>query len=176
MTWSSPHFLQVLLSPEHGFLLWTPLAVLALAGLAWLAAARGRDLPPESRYLAALMLLLVVLQVYINGCVESWTVAGSFGQRRFVALTPLLAVGLAGVDRAWSPRHAARAALAALVIAAVWWNVGLMAQFGLHTMDRQRLTPAANARATFIDLPLRAPSLAWRYVTDRSSFYGLPRR
>jgi hypothetical protein len=50
-----------------------------------------------------------------------------------------------------------------------------MAQFGLHTMDRQRLTPAANARATFVDLPVRLPSLVWRYFADRSSFYGLPR-
>jgi hypothetical protein len=176
MRWSSPHFFQVLVSPEHGFLIWTPLAALAIAGLVWLAAARRPDLPSESRYLAALALLLVVLQVYINGCVESWTVAGSFGQRRFVALTPLIAVGLAAMDRAWSSRRAARAGLAVLVIASVWWNVGLMAQFGLHTMDRQRLTPWANARATFVDLPLRAPSLVWRYFTDRSSFYGLPPR
>jgi hypothetical protein len=176
MTWWSPHFFQVIVSPAHGFFVWTPLAVLAIAGLCWLAAARGRDLPAESRYLAALLLLLVALQVYINGCVESWTVAGSFGQRRFVALTPILAVGLAALDRAWPLRRAARAALAVLMLAGVWWNLGLMAQFGLHTMDRQRLTPAANARATFVDLPVRAPALVWRYFTDRSSFYGLPRR
>jgi hypothetical protein len=175
MPWSSPHFLQVLVSPEHGFFVWTPLAVLAIAGLGWLAIARRPELPAESRYLAALALLLVVLQVYVNGCVESWTVAGSFGQRRFVALTPLLAVGLAAIARAWPPTRAARAVLAVVFVAGVWWNVGLMAQFGLHTMDRQRLTPAANARATFVDLPVRLPSLVWRYFADRSSFYGLPR-
>ena len=38
---------------------------------------------------------MVALQVYIGGSVESWTVAGAFGQRRFVALTPLLVIGLA---------------------------------------------------------------------------------
>jgi hypothetical protein len=176
MTWSSPHFFQVLLSPEHGFFIWTPLAVVALAGLGWLAVARRQDLPPESRYLAVLALLLVALQVYINGCVESWTVAGSFGQRRFVALTPLLAVGLAAMSRAWGSKPFARVGYTLVLVGGLWWNLGLMAQFGLHTMDRQRLTPMANARATFIDLPIRAPALVWRYLTDRSSFYGLPRR
>jgi hypothetical protein len=43
-------------------------------------------------------------------------------------------------------------------------------------MDRQRLTLVENARATFIELPLEAPSLAWRYLTDRSSLYKLPRQ
>ena len=33
--WYSPHAFQILLSPEHGFFFWTPLAVLAIAGLAF---------------------------------------------------------------------------------------------------------------------------------------------
>ena len=39
---------------------------------------------------------MVALQVYVGGSVESWTVAGAFGQRRFVALTVLLVIGLRG--------------------------------------------------------------------------------
>ena len=38
MTWTSPHAWQVLASPENGLLFWTPLAIVALAGLVWLAA------------------------------------------------------------------------------------------------------------------------------------------
>ena len=34
MTWTAPHAFQVLFSPEHGFLVWTPLAILAIIGLA----------------------------------------------------------------------------------------------------------------------------------------------
>jgi hypothetical protein len=60
------------------------------------------------------------------------------------------------------------------VAGCVWWNIGLMAQFGLHLMDRQRLTPAANAWTTFVELPRQAPAIVWRYLTDRESFYGLP--
>jgi hypothetical protein len=51
-----------------------------------------------------------------------------------------------------------------------------MVQFGLHTMDRQKLTLAENARATFLELPFEAPRIVWRYLTDRSSFYQLHRQ
>lgn len=50
MLWWSPHALEVLLSPAHGFLFWTPLAFLALAGLVWFAARREPRAPsPEPR-------------------------------------------------------------------------------------------------------------------------------
>ena len=35
MLWQAPHFFDVLLNPNHGFFFWTPLAIVALAGLAW---------------------------------------------------------------------------------------------------------------------------------------------
>jgi hypothetical protein len=174
MTWSSPHFMGVLLSPEHGFFIWTPLALVACAGLVALAAGRVAGRHADARWIAGLFVLLIVLQAYVSGCVESWTVAGSFGQRRFVAVTPLLVVGLAALAPAL---HGWRRAMYTAVVAiAVWWNLGLMAQFGLHLMDRQRLSPVENARVTFIQLPWQAPSILWRYVTNRESFYGLPQR
>lgn len=182
MTWTSPHFLEVLFSPRHGFFFWTPLALVALAGLVWLAAGRtapGEDAasrpPADRRWLALLLLLIVALQVYVSGSVESWTVAGAFGQRRFVALTPVLTVGLAALLPAVSATRPVRAAVAAGLAVLVWWNVGLMAQFGLHLMDRQRLSPADNAWTTFVELPARMPGLVARYFADRESFYGLPR-
>jgi hypothetical protein len=51
-----------------------------------------------------------------------------------------------------------------------------MAQFGENTMDRQRLTLRENARGVFIEIPGRLPSLVFRYLTDRASFYKVPRR
>ena len=41
-------------------------------------------------------------------------------------------------------------------------------------MDRKRLTLTENARQTYLVLPLEAPGIAWRYFTDRSSFYRPP--
>jgi hypothetical protein len=180
MTWTAPHAVPVLFSPEHGFFAWTPLALVAIAGLALLAL---RGVPADSRaggnrdvrWIAGLALVMFAAQAYTSGSVESWTVAGSFGQRRFVALTPLLVLGLAALfahARTGWPRRG----LVALVVLGVWWNLGLMAQFGSHRMDRQRLTLPENARVTFVELPLEAPGLAWRYLTDRASFYKLPRR
>jgi hypothetical protein len=174
MTWSSPHFMGVLFSPEHGFFVWTPLAIVACLGLVALAGGRVPGRHADVRWMAGLFLLLIALQAYVSGCVESWTVAGSFGQRRFVAVTPLLVVGLAALApilRGWRG-----AVMTAAVVIAIWWNLGLMAQFGLHLMDRQRMSPADNARVTFVQLPLQAPSILWRYVTNRESFYGLPQQ
>lgn len=181
MKWTSPHGLSVLFDLEHGLFAWTPLALLAIAGLVWLMF-RGRPPVgpqlrppgPDVRRIAALALLMVAAQAYTSGVVQSWTVAGSFGQRRFIALTPLLVIGLAGLLIA-ARSTAARRATILVVVLCIWWNAGLMAQFGLHRMDRQRLTLLENARVTFIDLPLEAPGIAWRYLTDRSSFYKRPR-
>ena len=98
MTWSSPHGIEVLFSPEHGLFFWTPLALVGASGLLWLAAGRVRGTSPDTRWIGAVAVVMLALQAYVSGSVESWTVAGSFGQRRFVALTPLLALGLT----AWS--------------------------------------------------------------------------
>lgn len=164
MSWHAPHALGVLASPAHGFLFWTPLAVLAIAGLVALTL-RGRG---DVRRIGGCALLMVALQIYIGGSVESWTLAGAFGQRRLVALTILLTLGLAAAlagTRLW------RSALLAAAGLCVWWNVALVAQFGTRMMDRQRLELGANAYNAFVRLPRIAPDLAWRYFTERESFY-----
>ena len=173
MSWASPHALSVLVDPRHGWLAWTPLAILALAGLVALASGRVRAHHSDARWLGLCALVMVAAQVYINGAVESWTVAGSFGQRRFVELTPLLVVGLAAVR---SSGRQPRRLLWALMAVCVWWNLGLLLQFGTHRMDRQQLTLRDNAWQTFVELPRDAPALAWRYLTDRGSFYRQPRQ
>jgi len=182
MTWTAPHAWSVLINPEHGLFAWTPLALVAIAGLLLLwrrgagpAAPTGDRLDTrDAQRVAALALLMLAVQAYTSGSVESWTVAGAFGQRRFVAITPLFVLGLAALStyaRSGWPRRA----LVTVVVLCVWWNLGLMAQFGLNRMDRQKLTLGANARATFLELPLEAPAIAWRYLTDRGSLYKLPR-
>jgi hypothetical protein len=171
MTWYAPHGLQVLLSPEHGFLFWTPLAVLALAGLILLAAGRTPEVPlaGDRRRIAACALLMVALQVYVSGAVESWTVAGAFGQRRFVCLTILLVIGLAALLSSL-PQVPRRTAIV-LAGVAVWWNLALTAEFSIGLMDRQRLELKKNAYDAFVTIPRMAPGLAYRYLTRRETFY-----
>lgn len=167
MSWASPHALQVLLSPEHGFFFWTPVAVLGIAGLIALAWS------PDRRRVAVCMLLMVALQIYVGGSVESWTVAGAFGQRRFVALTALLIVGLAAAgSRLASAPAAWRRSAVVIALVAVYWNVALSAEFAIGVMDRQRLQPAKNAYDALVTVPTQAPSLVYRYLFDRRSFYA----
>jgi hypothetical protein len=175
MYWTAPWGLSVLVSPEHGFLFWTPLALVALAGLFFV----------RERIVALALALMALSQVYVAGSVASWSVAGAFGQRRFVCLTVVLVIGLAALwnrargeqasaTTAGPPSKVPRYAVAAVVVLCTWWNVALIAQFATRLMDRQRLEPARNAYHAFVTLPLHGPALAYRYLTDRSSFYGPP--
>ena len=179
MFWHAPHALQVLADPEHGWFFWTPLAVLALIGLVWLAAvpdAIGKDHavhpnePADVRQIALCMLLMVAFQVYVSGAVESWTVAGAFGQRRFVAVTIFLVIGIAALQ-SWVPSRGGRILINALIVIAVWWNLALTAEFGTGMMDRQKLELGRNAYDAFVTLPRMAPGLVYRYFTNRASFY-----
>ncbi|MCA1559397.1 MAG: hypothetical protein LC753_11525 [Acidobacteria bacterium] len=167
MSWHAPHALQVLGSPEHGFLFWTPLAALSLVGLGLLA---FRAESEDARAVGRASLIMLAFQVYVSGSVESWTVAGAFGQRRFVALTILLVLGLAAVWRA-VPAGMLRTTIVGFSALAVWWNIALMAQFATRLMDRQRLDLTSNAYHAFVTLPRIAPDLAYRYFADRESFY-----
>jgi hypothetical protein len=184
MNWGAPHVIQVLFSPEHGFFIWTPLALLAIAGLVWMLAHRGAEaprneeatrsapLPPRGRRRVAIcMLVMVIFQVYVGGSVESWTVAGGFGQRRFVALTVLLVIGLAALYEGGARNMSVRRMLVSLTLLAVYWNIALSVEFAVGLMDRQRLSPRQNAYDAFVTLPMQLPSLAYRYLFDRSSFY-----
>ncbi len=171
MTWMAPYALPVLFSPQHGLFFWTPLALLGLAGLAGMAITRqAGERAARSHRLAWCLLLMFAAQVYVSGSVASWTVAGAFGQRRFVGTTVLLVVGLSACFTAVRGRWTRPAVFTAAALG-VWWNLGLMAQFGTGLMDRQRLEPVRNAYNTFVVIPRMAPRLAYRYLFDRSSFY-----
>lgn len=170
MTWTAPHALDVLFSPHHGFVVWTPLVLVAGLGLAMLALSRGGAEGAARRRFGRCALVMIAAQVYVAGSVESWTVAGAFGQRRFVATTVLLVAGVGAVLAAVSSR-AGRVTLWTALALSVWWNLGLVAQFGAGLMNRQRLEPARNAYVSFIELPRILPSLAYRYLFDRASFY-----
>lgn len=177
MKWWAPHAIGVLVSPQHGLFVWTPIVVLSLAGLVRLIVRDERPGAREDydRRLAWCLLLMFATEVYVSGSVDTWTLAGAFGQRRFVGTTVLLVVGLAALSAAARAAWARRA-IAVGAALCVWWNLGLMAQFGAGLMDRQRLEPVMNAYTTFVVLPQIAPALAYRYLFDRASFYQQPER
>jgi len=166
MTYTSPHFFEVLLDPGHGLFVWCPLLLLATAGL-WLAwKQRSTDGAPATRGPLLLLATCLLLQVWINGSLESWSQAGAFGSRRFISATPVFAWGLAALVTRVLGRI--RPALVAAGLAlGVWWNVSLMVQFGLRLMDRQRLEWPRVAVNQVTEVPANLGRTLWLYATDR---------
>ncbi len=177
MSWSAPHIWQVLASPTNGLLFWTPIALPALLGLIWLAmGARGiggssKVDPAERAWLGVVCLMMVMTQIYVGGALDTWAGAGSFGQRRLVGLTVFFVVGLTAFTT-MSSKPLTRYATSLLLVLAVWWNLGLTAQFGTRLMDRQRLNLSTNAYHNFVTIPRQLPALGYRFLRDRESFYG----
>jgi hypothetical protein len=161
MSFAGPHVLSVLFDPAHGLFVWAPLLLLAAAGLVFAVRRAGRANPVPLALAIGLL-----LQVWINGSVESWTQAGAFGSRRFVGATPLLAWGLAALLAAVLPR-VSRRAVAVGLLAFAWWNVSLMVQFGLKLMDRQGLEWPRVAVSQVTEVPRHLGRAAWLFFTDR---------
>jgi hypothetical protein len=172
MNWASPHFAEVLIDPGHGLFVWCPLLLVATLGLvaAWRRAPTpaGDGAPVPPRLIVAALALALLLQVWINGAVESWSMAGAFGSRRFVSATPVFAWGLAALV-GWASARGWRRASVAVVALAVWWNVSLMVQFGLKLMDRQRLEWPRVAVNQVTAVPRLLARTAWLYVVDREA-------
>lgn len=169
--WYSPHALEILLSPEHGFFFWTPLAILAIAGLVMAILKLWQT--ADSKPLALALAAMFVCQVYLLGALDSWTSAGAFGQRRFVGATIFLVLGLTAlIDAACRARRLN--ILTPVVVIAVYWNLAFMALFGTELMSRQRIELRRNVYDAFVTIPRMAPSLAYRYFFDRGSFYRQP--
>ncbi len=164
MTWTSPHFFEVLLDPGHGLFVWSPLVLVGVVGLVVLVARRRRGALP------LWLLSGFLFQVWINGAVESWSLAGAFGSRRFISATALVAWGLCALVASAltaSRRRVRRLGVALTLAACVWWNLSLMVQFGLRLMDRQGLDWPRVAISQVTEVPPRLARTAYLFVTDR---------
>jgi len=82
---------QVLLARHNGWLSWSPIAALGLAGLAGIARVRLG----AWRALALAGLAGIALQLALNASLDEWYAGWAFGQRRMTEAYPLLVVGLA---------------------------------------------------------------------------------
>jgi hypothetical protein len=165
MSWLSPHFFQVLFSSQHGLFFWSPVLLLFLAG--------GLLLLKRQRSAGLVLLAAFVAQVYISGCVDSWTQAGAFGARRFVGATAIFAAWGAFLLEAVEPRFR-RAGIAAVASILILWNVSLMIQFGLGLMDRKRLVWSQIVHNHLHEVPPRLGSVVSSYLFARERLEGSP--
>ena len=163
-TWTSPNALNVLFSPEHGLVPWTPLVVVAMLGLALLW---RRD-----RLLAGALAVAFFVQVYIAGSFLTWQSAGSFGQRRFINSTAIFVLGLVAVLSWVLARGVPRWAVGAIALLFVAWNGGLLIQYALWTSDQRQGLEWASVLQGQLEMPAKAARLLWTYITDRRKFYS----
>ena len=127
--WSSPALLRVSFSAEHGLFSWTPIVVLALVGLFFLAR--------HDRNLSFISMFTCAAYIYFIGCFENWNGGSSFGSRYCIPLTVLFVIGLAGLFHSLAlsaaPNSRRPFALAsAATVVFVLWNFGMIFQWGTH--------------------------------------------
>jgi hypothetical protein len=105
-TFTSPHFYGVLFSVQKGLFFWSPLLLLAVAGLVMLRGAARAFLLPAVVVLAA--------DTYVIASWWDWQFGDSYGHRGFIDVFPLLALGLAAFFE-WSANRPLRLAIVATV-------------------------------------------------------------
>lgn len=162
-----PFVLETFFSSRHGLLSWTP--ALWAGYLGFLPLLRRRP------GLARPLLPLLVGMTYVNLCSGDWWAGGSFSNRRFDSLLPILALGAAAsID--WTRERLRRrpeAVLALIGAPLVVWNVLLAEQLrrGLLPRDETVEFPrlVANNAQLFADAfgsPTSWPAswlFAWRH-------------
>jgi hypothetical protein len=128
---SSPNFLRVLFSCQHGAFYWTPVMALGFAALAWAAAGAG-----WARVFAALFLA----DAFVVGCLggeTNWSGDHAFGMRYLTETAPLLAAGLAAAI-ARAGRRPLRAAWPAALALLALGNGLLVIAFATGQISRER--------------------------------------
>jgi hypothetical protein len=130
--WTSPAFAQVLFSKDHGLFVFTPILVVAIAGLFYL---RSLD-----RTVGTICLLVTPVFYFLISCFPWWYGAVGLGNRFFVSLTPIFIFGLASslawAARLWPDLRAASFRLIPITLLFVLWNLGLVYQWQTHLMPR----------------------------------------
>lgn len=162
-TWTSPNFLNVLFSPEHGMIPWTPAIAVALLGMVlfW-----KRD-----RLFTVALMAAFVLQVYVAGSFLTWQSASSFGQRRFINSTLIFVLGAAALISWALAKGVPKWLVGGVAALFVAWNAGLLMQYALWcSPQRQGLDWAIVLRGQF-DMPFKAAGLIWDFIFDRAKFY-----
>jgi len=150
--WRSPWFLALLFSANHGLFSWTPLLLIATAGLFlfW------RRFPA----IGISVICVLIVFYYFMASYPDWTGISSYGNRFFVSLTVFFVLGLAtaldAIASHFRSRELASALLGSTLSIFIIWNVGLMFQWGMHL------------------IPARGP-VSWSVVAQ-NQFHEVPKQ
>lgn len=161
---TNPLWGQVLFSADHGLFSWTPILLLASAGLLFVV---RRD-----RVLGAGVIFSALAFYFLIAAYSDWDGISSFGNRFFVSLTPIFILGLAALLAASeklvrNARVAWRGAVAGIALL-VLWNFGLVFQWGMHLIpDRGPISWSEMASNQFRVVPVDLSISVNHYFTRR---------
>ena len=145
-----PHVMQVLLSSQSGWFIWTPITILGVVGL-FLGAIRATRV-----YLP--WVIVLTLQIAVVGSVSFWSGVESFGARYMLSNTPLIGLGLItifGISAVWVRRSVAVACAVCCVFTSLFAiqfrlnlvPTGTMLTFSELLTDKLRLPQVRQRRA-----------------------------
>lgn len=149
LTFSEPHFLEVLFSTQHGLLSWHPALALGLVGLTCL----------PFRFLAWSAVAAIGLDLFVCSIVSDWWGVDAFGMRRMVGGLPLLVLGCAGALSAVRTSRWRAWFLTSLLFFSIW-NMAFMVQYRLGFISPR---DALTFRELVIDKFLLAAKLIQRF-------------
>jgi hypothetical protein len=164
--WTSPYFLSVLLSANHGLISWTPILLFSIIGLL----AFWRSVPR----VGATFLLAALAFYFFIAAYPDWAGISSYGSRFFVSLTVLFVLGLAvfldRFTRIFQTRRWALAGASIFLTCFVLWNAGLMFQWGSHLIPaRGPISFPQMIRDQFTVVPRQITSQLEKYLFRRKA-------
>jgi hypothetical protein len=164
--WRSPYFLAVLFSSNHGLLVWTPVVILAAAGLVVFL---RRDPGIGAPIVAAVLAFYVLI-----ACYPDWAGISSYGNRFFISLTAPFILGLSVLfDPSAAMFRSPRAAIAAassLVVCLILWNMAFVFQWGTHLVPaRGPIVWSEMLHNQFFVVPREVSSKVEAYLFHRAN-------
>ena len=139
--WTTPQLAGVLFGVRKGLFFWSPLLLIATAGLVMLLRSRK----PASAFVIPGVLFLA-FHTYLVASWWDWQFGGSYGHRGFVDTLPIFALGLAAVFERASQHAIMRIALAVIVSLLTALSVFQMLQYWYGILPMSDLTWAEYRR------------------------------
>ena len=125
MHWWDPQIIPVLFGARHGLISWTPIIAIPFLGLIWMVTRKPA--------VGAPLLVLLIIQVYVNSVVMDWWAGWSFGGRRFLDLVPFFILATAFLFHELPERL--KKLVPIVVSALIIWNMSLMFHYVTGHVD-----------------------------------------